>query len=228
MSNDEIKKIVDTLKYGRDPVPFAEEWRYVDSFTVDQAAYLWCGLEPSEKYDSFAPKNPRGFAAIKQWLIGAIEAKILPSQTEFPSLKLRADGNALVSRADLMAIAKQKSACPDFLVDTANPEPSQISEDVPSHTGSPRKKVGRPSKWNWDAIWAKFVYEAEMNGLPDTAEALGNTIVYWYSKGMSDSEEEGPEFDAPDLKTVLERIQPVYRIMKKDMGWVPQTKVGKG
>jgi hypothetical protein len=69
------------LKSGVLPVvAIVSNWMHVDFFTVDQAAALWCGLEPSvmKPLDAGTPSEA---LAIKQMLTGAILSQQLPADS---------------------------------------------------------------------------------------------------------------------------------------------------
>ena len=215
MSNDEINKIFDTFKYGSDLVPFAEEWRYVDSFTVDQAAYLWCGVEPSGKYEPFAPKKPQQFAAIKQMLIGAIEAKVLGATKSLDLL--RADGDALVSRHALKAFAEIKKAYPAFLfepITLANPKENNPKSNDTIPEADEKNKGGKPPDYDWSKIWAGVIFLEGEDGLPDKLGDLADRMIDFVEFGYSFTESSREDV-APSKPHMEKRLRDIYNEYKR-------------
>jgi hypothetical protein len=61
-------------------VAIVSNWTHVDVFTVNQAAALWCGFEPSVM-NGFGRDVPDEALAIKQMLTGAIVSQQLPADS---------------------------------------------------------------------------------------------------------------------------------------------------
>ena len=59
---------------------FDPTWLLADPITIDQAAALWCGMEPlSGSLDiTILPMKPQ-LAAVRQMLVGAVSAGLLPA-----------------------------------------------------------------------------------------------------------------------------------------------------
>ena len=106
-------------------------WDLVDTFTLGQAAYLWCGIEPvADGYITFGFKRPE-VLAIAQFLKMAVQNGDIEAGPDHMNYRLN-DPNprtntldaigmdhklldALVSRADLQKLAESKGQKPAFL-----------------------------------------------------------------------------------------------------------------
>ena len=96
-------------------------WMNVDTFTVEQAAALWCGLDPS-RLSIFDSSNPSEFHAAKQMLTGAIIAGELAANASMNIQSYGGDhSKTLVTRSALEAFARSRNQYPAFLFDTLAP-----------------------------------------------------------------------------------------------------------
>ncbi len=94
---------------------FHEDWWLADVFTVDQASWLWCEMDPPQYSSTHDPR----VAAILQMLGGAVATKALPADHQFNSFRSLGDfKRSTVTRDALCAFAKSKQQYPAFLFDT--------------------------------------------------------------------------------------------------------------
>lgn len=198
---------------------FDDNWKLVDAFTLDQAAFLWCGLDPDRDDLEYAifDRPPSNVIAARQMLIGAIELGQLPSKPkyQYQTLKGRADGNNLIFRTDLSEFAKSKKQFPAFLFDTIAPETGNGDRPLPKNKG------GVDPKFNWDRMFAEIVRLAMTKGLPEKQEPLAGYLERWFACGMNDPDaapDDTPEFTPPGRSTLMGRLSPIYSNLK-DMGW---------
>jgi hypothetical protein len=203
---------------------------HVDFFTVDQAAALWCGLEPSvmRPLDVGTPSEA---LAIKQMLTGAILSQQLPADSEKNSFAIIGEhSKSLVSRSDLETYARHKQLYPPFLFDTLAPHGEHLSGD-PDANFKPNKPMsasgplnhaapdadpgettvknigGRPPVYDWDSFVCEIVRRANhSDGLPDSQAELIRDMLQWFA----DTYEAEPAESA-----VKQRISKFYNYIKK-------------
>lgn len=216
MLNDESKKIIEEYQKiidkakaaAAEPKPYAQEWCFADAFTVDQAAFLWCGLEPFPKYHFSNSQTPQGFEAVKQGLIAAIELKTLSAQKQFSAF--RTDGEALVFRDALKAYAESKKVYPAFLFDTVAP--------ITNENNSIKNKGGAPAEYEWDKVFAGVVWNADLNNLPKTLDALTLEMIQFVENGYSFQVKDSAPKKAPSETTMKDRLRPIVTNLKA-LGW---------
>lgn len=108
---------------------FASNWMHVDLFTVDQAAAIWYGVDPTS-LSLIESKWPPDVAAIKQMLVGGIVNGQLDADSTRNGLELIGDfSKSFVSRANLESFAKTKKLYPAFLFDTQTSFSEQASDN---------------------------------------------------------------------------------------------------
>ena len=196
----------------------ASNWMYVEVFTVDQAAALWCGLEPSVM-NPYSGNNPSEAVAIKQMLTGAITTGKLLANSEANVFSSIGDySNSLVSRHDLKTYAQQRQLYPAFLFDTlasfggaetlqASPHLRRPEPAEPVTLKTDRNVGGRPPEYDWDSFILEVICRANSpDGLPDTQSELIRDLLQWFSDVY------GVE---PAESAVKQRISKIYNYLKK-------------
>jgi hypothetical protein len=193
---------------------FNEHWKLVDSFTIFQATFLWCGVEPIPGYSEFSrDKVPAQFHAILAMLLG--EARRLNPQSDIFTLSLSTNGNKVMTRDALLAFAERKKLYPNFLFDTA------ASEDGEPHTNPPKSRVGAPEQYNWDLMYAEVLRHADLDGLPARQADLVRYIENWFRNGMTHIPS-NTDHGSPSEVTLKRRIGPLYYNLRR-LGWEPST-----
>lgn len=193
-------------------------WMYVEFFTVDQAAALWCGLEPSI-INPYSRSNSSEVVAIKQMLVGAIITGELLANSEANSFSFIGDySKSLVSRHDLKSYAHQRQLYPAFLFDTlapfgntqtlqASPHLRRSEPVEPVTVKTVRNVGGRPPEYDWDSFILEVICRANsLDGLPDTQSELIRDLLQWFSDVY------GVE---PAESAVKQRISKIYNYLKK-------------
>lgn len=191
-------------------------WMHVDIFTVDQAAALWCGHDPTmmKIADSL---NPSEVVATKQMLVSGILNGTL--KADVSTNALRTIGNhssSLVSRGALEQFAKQKSLFPRFLFDVLAPFPERSNpfqaplpwatqiDELPSPA---KNQGGRPPEYDWDSFMMEIVSRANsIDGLPETQADLIRDLLSWFSETY------GRE---PAESAVKQRVSRIYKYLAK-------------
>jgi hypothetical protein len=213
-------------------MPVSPHWKLVDVFTLEQAAYLWCGMEPQNL--AIAYKPPGEVNAIYQALVAA--AKLETIQIDSSKNHLAGIGQyyeSLVARDTLIRFAKSKNAYPAFLFDTLsapeNPTPSAAttqakpsplppnqarapSQSLAEPPAEPVNRGGRPEGYDWNACMAEIVRLADMDGLPAVQNELVRHLIEWFEERHGNS---------PADSVIKARISPIYRYLKS-VGWKPQ------
>ena len=156
-------------------------WGLVDTFTVEQAACLWVGIDPSISSFRRSELEKSQLTPILQLLSAAIQAGNLPADSSKNSLTMIGDySKTFVSRDDLMALANSKGQRPVFLFDILMPETG--SKELPeSEDNFPAKsKGGRPREYDWDALTIEIIRIANSpDGLPETQAELIEHLLQW-------------------------------------------------
>ncbi len=193
-------------------------WMHVEVFTVNQAASLWCGFDPStmNMYDVGSPSEA---LAIKQMLIGAITTGQLGANSEAnPLSKIGNYSESLISRDSLKAYAHQRKLYPAFLFDMlasfgdaetlrASPHLHRSEPAEPVTVKTDRNVGGRPPEYDWDSFILEVICRANSpDGLPDTQSELIRDLLQWFSDVY------GVE---PAESAVKQRISKIYNYLKK-------------
>jgi hypothetical protein len=175
-------------------------WADVDPLTVEQAAYLWAGVE----WTGWTPKSKEEQAAVRprlQMLLNAVASGELP--VSHTANKHSTDGDynkSLVRRDDLTAFAIKRKQHPPFLFDTMLSDDRKAPASQPDH--SPKSKGGRPAKYDWNRFYLEIIRIANLDGLPATQAKLANRMRDWFIS----------EIDEHPADTTLEdRIRPIYQ-----------------
>ncbi len=188
-------------------------WMYVDAFTVDQAAALWCEIDPSQ-IKSVQRFDPPEFAAAKQMLTAAILTGELPADESRNALNIIGDhSSSIVRRADLEAFGRKRNLFPRFLFDTlapfAEPEPAWMTTKTkpiqPSEQPIHPNRGGRPREYDWDRFFLEIIRKANTpDGLPEKQADLIKEMLTWF-RNTFDSE--------PAESAVKGRISKIYQYL---------------
>jgi hypothetical protein len=156
-------------------------WGLVDTFTVEQAACLWVGIDPSTSSYGRSELENSQFTPICQLLSAAIQACNLPADSSKNNLTLIGDySKSFVTRNDLIVLASSKGQRPAFLFDILMPDIG--GEELPeSESALPAKsKGGRPRKYDWDALTIEIIRIANSpDGLPESQAELIEQLLQW-------------------------------------------------
>ncbi len=200
-------------------------WMNVDIFTVEQAAALWCGLDPS-KLSIVRSSNPSEFHAVKQMLTGAIIVGELPADASTNFFSGIGDhSETLVARSALEAFARSRNQFPAFLFDTLAPfnqrftgpmptiksllesriEALRQAPDIQGGDQAPVNRGGRPTEYDWDALTMEIIRHANSpDGLPEKQADLVREMLGWFSETY------GTE---PAESSVKQRISRIYKYL---------------
>jgi hypothetical protein len=199
-------------------------WMHVELFTVNQAAALWGGYDPTSLWMSDSMK-PSEVVAAKQILLSCILGGELLANTSSNFLARIGDhSDSLVARGDLERIARKRSIFPAFLFDTLSPlaEPTDIlhrhNRPLPAVEGvkddpalaipAPKpNRGGRPVEYDWDAFIGEIIRRANQpDGLPDKQADLVAAMLGWFANIY------GKE---PAESAVKHRISKIYRHLEQ-------------
>lgn len=189
---------------------------HTDIFTVEQAAALWCGYDPSRLTHVNSMDPPEVFA-VKQMLTGGILSGLLPADTSTNALHIIGDHDrSFVLRKDLEALARSRDLFPPFLFDTLSPFPekevyARIHDHNPINASPVEPTVtnrgGRPLEYDWDSFTLEVICRANSpDGLPETQAELIRETLLWFSDTY------GVE---PAESAVKQRISKIYNYLKK-------------
>lgn len=143
--------------------PDLSGWSLLDTFTVEDAACLWVGIDPSTPPTDRSKLEISQFTPIFKLLSMAIKDDILPMNSSRNLFGDRGKYSSFrVTRNDLKVFAKSKGVQPAFLFDTLMP------------------KGGRPLKYDWDAFTIEIIRIANtIDGLPDSQAELIKELLQW-------------------------------------------------
>lgn len=173
-------------------------WMHVDVFTVDQAAALWCGFDPT-RVSLNTRQNPPEFAAVKQLLVGAIVSKEISCDSSRNYMhSIGSFGDSLIPRSELEKLARKKNVFPAFLFDTLAPfeaPPRPVFQAFPvaptaavtmPPTEAAANRGGRPAEYDWDSFMLEIIRRANTpDGLPDSQAELVREMLEWFSATSS-------------------------------------------
>ena len=161
--------------------PDLSHWELVDIFTVDQAACLWAGIDPSKNRFETTVSETSRLASVDQFLSAAIQTGQIPADSSKNSFEIIGNySKSLVTRDDLKTLANSKGQQPNFLFDTLMPEIG--GKELPkSENDRPSKsKGGRPREYDWDALTIEIIRIANSpDGLPETQSELIERLLQW-------------------------------------------------
>jgi hypothetical protein len=180
-------------------------WASADPITVEQAAYLWAGVEPPLSGVEESLEERRAVAPRLQMLSSAVSTKELPvnptPDEDFDPIFL---GAYRVRRKDLISFAKRLKEQPAFLFDTMSAaSPRTANTDLASQ---PKNKGGRPAEYDWDTFFLEIVRIADLDGLPPTRAELATIMRDWFIARIDDH---------PADTTIEDRIRPIYQYLEK-------------
>ncbi len=161
--------------------PDLSHWGLVDTFTVEQAACLWAGIDPSASSYGRSGLEKSQFTPIFQLLSAAIQAGNLPADSSKNTLTLIGNySKSFVTRDDLMALASSKGQRPTFLFDILMPD-IRVEVIPEAESALPAKsKGGRPQEYDWDALTIEIIRIANSpDGLPETQAELIEQLLQW-------------------------------------------------
>jgi hypothetical protein len=180
-------------------------WASADPLTVEQAAALWVGCDPSSEPRERSPGERTAILPRFQMLTGAIiSGKLRADTSANPLSYIGSHGQSLVMREDLIAFAKGLGEKPAFLFDTMlTGSPREQNADPVSQ---PRNKGGRPTEYDWNGFTLEIIrIAAGIDGLPDTQAELANKMREWFID----------KYDEHPANTTLEdRIRKIYQYVK--------------
>ena len=178
------EKVVPLVRGSNQPVsgkPDLSHWELVDIFTVDQAACLWAGIDPSKNRFETTVSETSRLASVDQFLSAAIQTGQIPADSSKNSFEIIGNySKSLVTRDDLKTLANSKGQQPNFLFDTLMPEIG--GKELPkSENDRPSKsKGGRPREYDWDALTIEIIRIANSpDGLPETQSELIERLLQW-------------------------------------------------
>ena len=164
-------------------MPDFATWALVDALTVEQAACLWAGAEPTESRFQRPKALEDQVAAIKQMLTAAIRSGVLKADTSANPLEMIGDhSNSLLTREGLQVFAESKNQRPSFLFDTLlPPKTKQVDDSSVDDTASPssRARRGRPPEYDWDKFVIEIIRIADLDGLPGKQSELKERMLQW-------------------------------------------------
>lgn len=179
-------------------------WASADPITVEQAAYLWAGVEPPLSGVEESLEERRAVAPRFQMLTSAVATKELPvNPTPDEDVDPIFLGSFRVRREDLISFAKRRKEQPAFLFDTMSAA-SRPANTKP--TSQPKNKGGRPTEYDWDAFFLEIIRIADMDGLPPTRANLATIMRDWFIDQIDDH---------PADTTIEDRIRPIYQYLEK-------------
>ena len=138
--------------------PDLSRWVMVDTLTVEQAACLWAGIDPSKNPYTRTAAEASRFAPILQAMSASVQSGRLPADASANALStIGRHESSLVTRDDLLIFASAKGERPAFLFDTLIPDAAanELPAVVDPQTTKP--KGGRPQEYDWDALTIEIV-----------------------------------------------------------------------
>ena len=217
MSNDSLdghRNAIREIFEGKPAEKFVDEWRLVDKFTVRQAAHLWAGVEPIEKYSTPKIAEPKVYQAIRQMLVTAIGTGAISVRKKNPHSK-DIDDDDEISREDLKSFAKSKEQYPAFIFNT-----NSLAED-----GAKTEKLiglekktnpgGAPRQYDWDKARIGLAYYSSVHGTPESLAKAASLMARFIQNGYSFYTFPNDEIDEtgtiPDQRTVEKQISTFYK-----------------
>lgn len=184
-------------------------WMQVGAFTVDQAAALWCGVDPATIRISFL-SAPSEVQAAKQMLTAAISMEELKANSSNNVFAYIGDySHSLVSRHDLEEFARRRKIFPAFLFDTMAPFDALPNEPTGQAQFAPvaAPKGGRPQEYDWDSFMLEIIRRANLpDGLPERQAELIRDMLQWFNDGF------GAE---PAESSVKSRVSRIYKYLRE-------------
>ncbi len=165
-------------------MPDFAAWALVDALTVDQAACLWVGAEPSQSRLLPTGVLKDEITAVQQMRTAAIRSGILDADSSTNVMASIGDhSKTVVTREALRAFAESKNQRPAFLFDTLLPQKVKHGDDVSDDGTAPsriaRSRGGRPLEYDWDAFVIEIIRIADLDGLPEKQSELKERMLQW-------------------------------------------------
>lgn len=191
-------------------------WMQTDIFTVEQAAALWCGYDPSRLFHVDA-MDPPEVLAVRQMLTGGILSGLLPADLSTNALSMIGNHKeSLVSRANLAAFARSRDMYPPFLFDTLAPFPEEelyttVRNRREMIQSQPEPKAtnrgGRPAEYDWDSFTMEIIHRPNSpDGLPEVQAELIRDLLQWFSDAYRNE---------PAESEVKQRISKIYKYLNE-------------
>lgn len=184
-------------------------WAGADPLTVEQAAHLWAGVDPSLSVFLFSQADRAAVAPRLQMILGAVVSGALKADASTNYMSSIGDHKlSLVGRADLMAFARTRGEKPAFLFDTMLSEVPDAPPNQPDQhpTQLPKNKGGRPAQYDWNLFTLEIIrIAATPDGLPETQAELAEIMRKWFLNLLDDH---------PADTTLTDRIRPIYQYLE--------------
>jgi hypothetical protein len=179
-------------------------WALADSFTLEQAAYLWCGQEPRRIsfLGEVKPDTPPDVAAVFAALHNAVSLGTLAVSGGLPGLQ--DFSHSVATRADLLDLGKAKKLFPAFLFDTITPA-TEKNDEQPAENLTAKAPRGRPPEHDWNSMHGEIVRLADLDGLPETQAELMAHLRNWFSERY-DTE--------PQQSELYRRVSPIWQYVQ--------------
>ena len=161
--------------------PDLSRWVMVDTLTVEQAACLWAGIDPSKNHYARTAAEASRFAPILQAISASVQSGRLPADASANALSMiGGHESSLVTRDDLMIFASAKGERPAFLFDTLIPDAAANELPAVVDPQTTKSKGGRPQEYEWDALTIEIIRIANSpDGLPESQAALVEQLLQW-------------------------------------------------
>ena len=162
--------------------PDLSRWVMVDTLTVEQAACLWAGIDPSkDRYARTAAEASR-IAPFLQAISASVQSGRLPADASanYCTPAIGNHASSLVTREDLIIFASAKGERPAFLFDTLIPNAAANELPAVVDPQTTKSKGGRPQEYDWDALTIQIIRIADSpDGLPESQAALVEQLLQW-------------------------------------------------
>ncbi len=172
------------------------QWSLLDAFTVEDAACLWVGIDPSTPAADRSTLEISKFTPIFKLLSMAIKDDILPVNLSRNLFSERGKySSSRVTRDDLKVFAKIKGAQPPFLFD---PAMLKVETNESPDTGndlSVKSKAGRPSRCEKE-VWLERLIILYLNNKFD----IGNSQDAVAAALSEDLQKQGIKVKASSIK----------------------------
>jgi len=172
----------------------APEWRFADSFTLEQIVSLWFEVDPGVGRYRLDETIQRRMKALEHALTVAVCDVALPAKISDGMRDLRIVGSAIITREDIRDFAKGYGESPPFFCNALLPqlgkEEPEAAEtklegpSVPSKllTGYKTNKSGKRRDHDWDGALFQLIKIAELGVLPEVQAELVVKIDGWFSE----------------------------------------------
>ncbi len=160
-------------------------WASADPLTVEQAAQLWAGVDPSSSFLTRTREQQAAVAPRLQMLEGAIATGALPADARTNAFAPIGDHKrSLVRREDLMSFAISRGERPGFLFDASSKAVKGGLLPAGPAVASTKNRGGNRS-YNDDQIVQEVRRAVESGEAKSYAEAINTRLSR--IKGQSDA-----------------------------------------